>query len=106
MTGVNKSPAIAVASAVLILLLLPAFAPQQAASAPQGSLSPLSVNAGFEATVPAGSRVTFRMGDRLRDCRAGVKVECLDEGAAVIAETATYSPDKGSGTNTVGGYSN
>lgn len=62
-------------------------------------------NTGFDATIPGGSRKTFRMSDRLDRRRAAVTVECLTPGGAIVAEMATYSGDRCSGTDTVGGYS-
>jgi hypothetical protein len=62
-------------------------------------------NLEFDATIPARSRKTFDMADRLREGRAAVMVECLSPGQGIIAEMATYSRDRGSGTDTVGGFS-
>jgi YVTN family beta-propeller protein len=66
-------------------------------------------NASFNATIPANSRMTFNMADKIKDERAGVVVECTTASRKVMAERSTYfgaaSNIRGAGTNTIGGFS-
>ncbi len=66
-------------------------------------------NASFNATIPANSRRTFNMADKVRDEKAGVVVECTTAGRKVMVERSTYwgtaSNIRGAGANTIGGFS-
>ncbi len=60
----------------------------------------------FTDTIPANSRRTYNMGERLAaesGSTAGVLVECLTPGRKVMAERAMYYYSRGAGTVTVGG---
>ncbi len=63
----------------------------------------------FEETIPAGSRRSFRMGDRLESGQAGIVVECLTPGRSVVAERSSYwgtAPgSRTGGANTSGAFS-
>jgi hypothetical protein len=59
----------------------------------------------FNETIPAGSRRTFNMGDKVMNQRAAVMVECTTAGKKVMVERAMYWNSKGAGTDTIGGYS-
>jgi peptidoglycan/xylan/chitin deacetylase (PgdA/CDA1 family) len=60
----------------------------------------------FTDTVPANSRKTYNMAQRLaRGTRASIMVKSLDKGKPVMAERAMYWNNKGAGTDTVGGFS-
>ncbi len=57
-------------------------------------------------TVPANSRMTFNMRDRIQaDARAAIKVECLTAGRKIMVERSMYMQDRWGGTDTIGGYS-
>jgi hypothetical protein len=55
--------------------------------------------------IPASSRMTFRLADRVPSGRAGVVVECTTPGKSIIAERAIYWNNRGAGTDTIGGSS-
>ena len=62
-------------------------------------------NVSWVETIPAGSRKTFNMADRLSNTRAAVMVECLTAGKKIICERAMYFQNRWGGTDTIGGYS-
>ncbi len=62
-------------------------------------------NASFADTVPANSRKTFNMGDRVKSGQAGVFVECTTAGKRIMCERAMYWNARGAGANAIGGYS-
>jgi alpha-tubulin suppressor-like RCC1 family protein len=58
----------------------------------------------FTATVPANSRATFNMADKVPSGRAAVMVETLTAGKKVLVERSMYWNSRGAGTNTIGCY--
>jgi len=56
-------------------------------------------------TVPANSRVSYNMADKLTNARASIKVECLTSGQKIMVERSMYFQDRWGGTDTIGGYS-
>ena len=62
-------------------------------------------NVAFTDIVPADSRRTYDMAQRLPGSRAAVTVVSKTSGAAIIAERAIYWNSRGAGSGTVGGYS-
>jgi len=58
----------------------------------------------FTETVPASSRRSFSMGDKLPDGRAAVIVKSKNAGKPIIVERAMYWNSRGVGTATIGGY--
>lgn len=62
-------------------------------------------NVTFEEKVPANSRRTFSMADKLPDTRAAVMVKSKTDGAPVMVERAMYWNSRGAGTDTIGGGS-
>jgi len=61
-------------------------------------------NASFTDAVPARSRKTFNMADKLSETNAAIMVECLNKGKEIIVERSMYSCGRWGGTNTIGGY--
>ena len=62
----------------------------------------------FLDTIPATTRRTYSMADRLQTTStlsASVKVESLTAGSPIIVESSVYSHSKFFGTNTIGGFS-
>ncbi len=59
----------------------------------------------FIATVPANSRATFNMGDKIPSGRASIAVTCQTTGLKVLVERSMYWNNRGVGTNTVGDWS-
>jgi hypothetical protein len=62
-------------------------------------------NVVFTATVPAKSRMTFNLADRIPNGRASIVVTSLTAGKKIIAERSMYWNSRGAGTDTIGGYS-
>lgn len=62
-------------------------------------------NVTFEETVPAMSRITFNMRDKVPDGRASTYVQVLTRGGKVMAERSMYSEGRAAGTCTIGGAS-
>ncbi|MHB8896153.1 MAG: beta strand repeat-containing protein, partial [Candidatus Geothermincolia bacterium] len=60
-------------------------------------------NVTFTDSVPANSRKTYGMGDKLASGRAAVMVVSKTSGAKIIAERAMYFNGRGVGTDTIGG---
>ena len=57
------------------------------------------------ANIPALSRTTFNMAQKIADGRAAVLVECTTPGTGVMAERSMYWNGRGAGTCTIGGGS-
>jgi hypothetical protein len=64
-----------------------------------------SYTVSFLATVPAMSRLTFNMADRLPSGRASVVVKSLTSGKKIMAERSMYWNSRGAGTESIGGFS-
>lgn len=64
-----------------------------------------SGNATFEDTIPAQSRRTYSLADKVPSGKAATMVQCLTSGKKVIVERAMYWNDRGVGTSTIGGSS-
>jgi hypothetical protein len=62
-------------------------------------------NVVFIETIPAETRMTFNMSDKMMNQRAAVMVKCTTPQKKVMVEGATYWNSKGGGTDTIGGYS-
>lgn len=62
-------------------------------------------NTEFVETIPAQSRKTFNMADRVPEGSRGIIVECLTSGKKIMVERAMYHINRGCGTDTIGGYS-
>ncbi len=62
-------------------------------------------NVAFADTVPANSRKTYGMFERLPDGRASILVNCKTPGGKIIVERAMYWNNRGAGTDTVGAFS-
>ncbi|MHB8896151.1 MAG: IPT/TIG domain-containing protein [Candidatus Geothermincolia bacterium] len=61
-------------------------------------------NASFTDTIPASSRKSFSMTDKLPQGRASVLVTSKTAGRKIMVERAMYWNDRGAGTDTIGGY--
>ena len=59
----------------------------------------------FTDTVPANSRKTYSMADRLGEGKASVLVECVTSDKRIMVERSMYWSNMGAGTCTIGGYS-
>ena len=59
----------------------------------------------FTDTLPANSRRTYSMADKLPNSRAAIKVASKTSGHKIIVERAMYWNSRGAGTDTIGGYS-
>ncbi len=68
---------------------------------PQGGGTPVS----FTAEIPKESRATFNMADKVSSGRAAILVESLDGARPIMVERAMYGRDWGSGTDTIGAFS-
>jgi hypothetical protein len=62
-------------------------------------------NVSFTDTIPARSRKSYNMGDRLPAGRASVLAASLTPGRNIMVERAMYWNNRGAGTDTIGGYS-
>ncbi|MBN2168042.1 MAG: hypothetical protein JW738_02260, partial [Actinobacteria bacterium] len=60
----------------------------------------------FTETIPALSRVTYSLADKIPGGRAAIVVESLTSGKKIMAERAMYWNNRGVGTSTIGGFSN
>lgn len=60
-------------------------------------------NMRFTDTVPANSRRSYSMGERVASGRAAVMVTSKTAGRKIMVERAMYWNDRGSGTDTIGG---
>jgi len=56
-------------------------------------------------SIPANSRMTFNMADKVPSGRASIMVTSKTAGKKIIVERAMYWNKKGAGTDTIGGYS-
>ncbi|MBU1671246.1 MAG: hypothetical protein KKF41_05870 [Actinobacteria bacterium] len=61
-------------------------------------------NVTFTGTVPADSRNSYSMAERLPDGVASVLVRSLDGGRPIVVERAMYWNDRGAGTDTIGAH--
>jgi len=59
----------------------------------------------FTETLPAGTRRTYDMSDKIKGGRAATMVEAQGQHGKVMVERSMYLNDKGAGTDTIGGYS-
>ncbi|MHB8895676.1 MAG: IPT/TIG domain-containing protein [Candidatus Geothermincolia bacterium] len=59
----------------------------------------------FTATIPANSRTTFNMGEKIPAGRASVVVTCKTSGRRIVVERSMYWSGRGAGTDTIGGNS-
>jgi hypothetical protein len=59
----------------------------------------------FTAEVPAASRSTFNMSEKIAGSRAGVEVVCLTPNRKIMVERAMYWNARGTGTGTIGAFS-
>ena len=59
----------------------------------------------FIAGIPANSRATFDMSDKIPSGRASVVVTCQTTGMKILAERSMYWNNRGAGTDTVGDWS-
>jgi hypothetical protein len=64
-----------------------------------------SNNVTFTDEIPAGSRKTYNMADKIASGRAAVMVKSLDGARPVMVERSMYWNNRGAGTDTIGGYS-
>ena len=62
-------------------------------------------NTGVQETIPANSRRTFNMSDRMGGTRAAILVTCVTAGKKIMCERAMYWNSRGAGTDTIGGFS-
>jgi hypothetical protein len=58
----------------------------------------------FTAVIPANSRATFNMADKVPEGRAAIMVESLTAGKNVQVERSMYWNSRGAGTDTIGCY--
>ena len=68
---------------------------------PQGGGKAIS----FTDEIPAASRRSYSMADKIPSGRAAIIVESLDGARPVIVERSMYMDNRGAGTDTIGGYS-
>lgn len=62
-------------------------------------------NRSFTQSIPANSRMTFDMSEKVPNGRAAVLVRSLEAGRGIVVERAIYWNQRGAGTDTVGGFS-
>lgn len=59
--------------------------------------------------MPANSRATINMADRIKDASAGAVVQCTTAGRKIMVERSTYwdtvPGGNSAGVNTIGGFS-
>jgi len=68
---------------------------------PQGGGTPVS----FTDNLPADTRRTYDMSDKIKSGRASVLVQVVGPAGTVMVERSMYLNDKGAGTDTIGCYS-
>jgi len=76
------------------------------ASAVAVEVSYLKAGGGAEiltASIPANSRMTFNMADKVPSGRASIAVASKTPGKKIMVERAMYWNNKGAGTDTIGG---
>jgi hypothetical protein len=56
-------------------------------------------------TIPANSRRTYNMGDKIPSGKASILVNCTTANKKIMVERAMYWYHRGAGTDTIGGYS-
>jgi hypothetical protein len=56
-------------------------------------------------TIPANSRKTFNMADKITSGRASITVTSKTAGKKIMVERSMYWNNRGAGTDTIGGYS-
>lgn len=61
-------------------------------------------NQAFDVKIPANSRRTFSMGDKIVGGRAAITVTSLTMDKPIVVERSMYWNGRGAGTNTIGGY--
>jgi hypothetical protein len=59
----------------------------------------------FTDTIPARSRKSYNMSDRLPYGRASTRVTSLSSGRKIMVERSMYWYGRGAGTNTIGAFS-
>jgi len=59
----------------------------------------------LNASIPANSRMTFNMADKVPSGRASIMVKCTTPGKKIMCERAMYWNSRGAGTDTIGGFS-
>ena len=59
----------------------------------------------FTVLIPANSRKTFNMKDKIPNGRAAIRVISKTTGKRIMVERAMYWNNRGAGTDTIGGYS-
>ena len=64
-----------------------------------------SGNKTFTATIPANSRMTFNLSDKIPNGRASILVTSQTSGKKIMVERAMYWNSRDAGTDTIGGYS-
>jgi hypothetical protein len=62
-------------------------------------------NVTFTDTIPASSRKTYNMADRIPGSRAATMVRSKTTGKKIMVERAMYWANRSAGTDTIGGYS-
>ena len=62
-------------------------------------------NQALTETIPANSRKTFNMAERVSSGRAAILVTSKTAGKKIMVERAMYWNNRGAGTDTIGGYS-
>src|SRR5665647_446168 len=78
------------------------------ASAVSVEVSYLKAGGGVESltdTIPANSRKTFKMADKIPSNRASIMITSRTPGKKIMVERAMYWNNKGAGTETIGGFS-
>jgi hypothetical protein len=56
-------------------------------------------------SIPANSRMTFNMADKVPSGRASIMVKCTTPGKKIMVERAMYWNSRGAGTDTIGAFS-
>ena len=56
----------------------------------------------FNDEIPAGSRKTYKMSDKVKSGRAAIRVESLDGARPIMVERSMYWASRGAGTDTIG----
>jgi hypothetical protein len=59
---------------------------------------------GFKDEIPANSRRSYNMADKVPSGRASIYVQSLDGARPIMVERAMYMNDRGAGTDTIGGF--
>jgi hypothetical protein len=68
---------------------------------PQGGGTPVS----FTDSLPANTRRTYNMADKIKSGRASVLVQVTEPAGSVVVERSMYWNNRGAGTNEMGGNS-